>query len=91
LFNDCGRPPSNYAGSGTLRRFKFDCSHFMWIAMERDIKDVIGVLMRVLDGGEVSHEELDELGFEADGELETALNEAYVKLRICERPGREAE
>ena len=51
------------------------------IAMERDIKDVIGVLMHVLDGGEVSHEELDDLGFEADGELETALNEAYVKLR----------
>lgn len=49
--------------------------------MERDIKDVIGVLMRVLDGGEVSHQELDELEFEADGELETALNGAYVKLR----------
>jgi glucose-6-phosphate-specific signal transduction histidine kinase len=49
--------------------------------MERDIKDVIGVLMRVLEGGEISHEELDELAFEADGELETVLNEAYVKLR----------
>jgi hypothetical protein len=49
--------------------------------MERDIKDVIGVLMRVLDGGEVSQEDLDDLEFEADGELEEALNEAYVKLR----------
>ena len=49
--------------------------------MERDIKDVIGILMRVLAGGEVSHAELDDLAFEADGELETALNEAYVKLR----------
>jgi hypothetical protein len=49
--------------------------------MERDIKDVIGVLMRVLEGGEISHDELDDLAFEADGELETALNEAYVKLR----------
>jgi hypothetical protein len=49
--------------------------------MYRDIKDVIGVLMRVLDGGEVSHEDLDDLGFEADGELEEALNEAYVQLR----------
>jgi hypothetical protein len=48
--------------------------------MERDIKDIIGVLMCVLDGGEISHEELDDLAFEADGELETALNEAYVKL-----------
>jgi hypothetical protein len=49
--------------------------------MDQDVKDVIGVLMRVLGGGEVSHEELDDLGFEADGELETALNEAYVKLQ----------
>jgi hypothetical protein len=49
--------------------------------MERDIKDVIGILMRVLDGGEISHGELDDLAFEANGELETALNEAYIKLR----------
>lgn len=49
--------------------------------MERDIKEVIGVLMRVLSGGEVSHQDLDDLGFEADGELETILNETYVKLR----------
>ena|ERR1700744_3981506 len=54
----------------------------MAILMDRDIKDVIGVLMRVLDGADVSHEELKSLTFEADGELETALNEAYVKL--CE-------
>jgi hypothetical protein len=50
--------------------------------MERDVKEVIGILMRVIDGAEVSHEELDDLAFEADGELETALNLAYVKL--CE-------
>jgi hypothetical protein len=50
-------------------------------AMMRDMNDVIGILMRILGGGEVSHEELDDLAFEADGELETALNEAYVKLR----------
>ena len=37
--------------------------------------------MSVLDGAEVTHEELDDLAFEADGELETALNETYVKLR----------
>jgi hypothetical protein len=49
--------------------------------MDRDTKEVIGVLMRVLDGADVSHEELNDLMFEADGELETALNEAYVKLR----------
>lgn len=35
----------------------------------------------VLDGAEITHEELDDLAFEADGELETALNEAHVKLR----------
>jgi hypothetical protein len=51
------------------------------VVTERDIKDVIGILMRVLDGGEVSDDELDDLGFEAEGELEVALNEAYVKLR----------
>ena len=49
--------------------------------MERDIKDVVGVLMRVVGGSEVSHEDLDDVVFEADGELEEALNEAYVKLR----------
>ncbi len=49
--------------------------------MQRDIKDVIGILMRVLDGGDISHDDLDDLGFEASDELEIALNEAYVKLR----------
>ena len=49
--------------------------------MERDVKDVIGILMRILDAGEVSHDELDDLAFEAEGDLEVALNEAYVELR----------
>jgi hypothetical protein len=44
-------------------------------------KEVVGIVMSVLDGAEVTHGELDDLTFEADGELETALNEAYVKLR----------
>ena len=48
--------------------------------MQRDIKDVLGVLMHVLDGGELSSVELNDLGFEADDELEEAVNEAYVKL-----------
>jgi hypothetical protein len=49
--------------------------------MQRDIKDVLGVLMHVLDGGEISSAELDELGFEADDdELEQAVNETYVTL-----------
>jgi hypothetical protein len=49
--------------------------------MERDVRDVVGILMHVLDGGEISHDELDDLAFEAEGELEVALNEAYVELR----------
>ena len=49
--------------------------------MDRNVKDVVGTLMSVLDGAEVTHEELDDLAFEADGALETALNAGYVKLR----------
>ena len=36
--------------------------------------------MRVLGGGEVSHQEVEDLAFEATGELQTPLNEAYIKL-----------
>jgi hypothetical protein len=52
----------------------------MWIAMGRDIKDVIGVLLRVLDGGEVSHKDWT-IWDSKPTASETALNEAYVKLR----------
>jgi hypothetical protein len=48
--------------------------------MERDVKEIVGVLMRVLDGGETTQAEVEELGFEAEGELKVALNEAYIKL-----------
>jgi hypothetical protein len=48
--------------------------------MHVDIKEIVGVLMRVLDGGEVSESELADVSFEAQGELETALNAAYVQL-----------
>jgi len=48
--------------------------------MERDLKEVIGVLMRVLDGGEVSQAELADLSFDAEGELHIALTDAYIKL-----------
>jgi hypothetical protein len=37
--------------------------------------------MRVLDGGEVLPAELDDLDFEAEGELAAALNEAFIKLQ----------
>ena len=48
--------------------------------MARDVKDVIGVLMRVIDGGEVSQGELADLGFDAEGEVQAILNEAYIRL-----------
>ena len=48
--------------------------------MEGDLKEVIGALMRVLDGGEISREEVEDLAFEATGELQTALNQAYLTL-----------
>jgi hypothetical protein len=48
--------------------------------MHRDIKDIVGVLMRVLGGCEVTRAEVMELSFEADGELLAALNEAYITL-----------
>jgi len=48
--------------------------------MNRDVKEVVGVLMHALGGGEISHAQLTELSFEADGELQLALNEAYIKL-----------
>ena len=46
--------------------------------MRHDIKELIGILMRVLDGAEVSENEVLDLEFEADGELIAALNEAYT-------------
>jgi hypothetical protein len=46
----------------------------------RDVKDVIGVIMRVLDGAEISEDDVLDLEFEADGELLAVLNEAYIKL-----------
>lgn len=48
--------------------------------MHRDLKEVVGVLMRVVGGGEVTPEEVVDLGFEADGDLDMALNDAYIKL-----------
>ena len=54
--------------------------------MEGDIKEVIGVLMRVLDGGEISRSEVEDLAFEATGDLQAALNEAFIKLFEADRP-----
>jgi hypothetical protein len=46
----------------------------------RDVKDVVGTLMRVIDGGEISPEEAEGLTFDARGRLRKALNEAFIKL-----------
>ncbi|MBX9778379.1 MAG: hypothetical protein K2Y71_28730 [Xanthobacteraceae bacterium] len=48
--------------------------------MARDVKEVIGVLMRVLGGEEITQADVEDLGFEGDGELQAALNAAYIKL-----------
>jgi hypothetical protein len=48
--------------------------------MQRDVKEVVGALMRVLDGAEISQDELTDLGFEAEGDLQEVLNQAYITL-----------
>jgi hypothetical protein len=45
-----------------------------------DIKELIGTLMRVIDGAEISEDDVTNLDFEADGELMIALNAAYIQL-----------
>jgi hypothetical protein len=48
--------------------------------VEGDIKEVVGALMRVLGGDEISHDEVEDLEFEATDDLLAALNDAYIKL-----------
>jgi hypothetical protein len=48
--------------------------------MEGDLKEVIGALMGILGGAKISRAEVEDLAFEATGELQTALNQAYIKL-----------
>ncbi|WP_210202742.1 hypothetical protein [Bradyrhizobium sp. SK17] len=48
--------------------------------MMQDIKELIGVIMRILDHGEIAEAEIVDLDFEAEGELQPVLNEAYVQL-----------
>jgi len=48
--------------------------------MEGDLTELIGTLLRVLDGGRISREEVEDLAFEAGAELQVALNEAYITL-----------
>ena len=48
--------------------------------MHRDLKEIAGILMRVLKGGEVSPAELTGLSIVAECELNEALAEACVCL-----------
>ena len=48
--------------------------------MQRDIKEVVGMLMRVIGGGETTREEVENLMFDAEGDLGVAVNEAFLKL-----------
>jgi hypothetical protein len=46
----------------------------------RDVKEMVGLLMRALDDGEITEEDVLDLEFRADGEVLAALNEAYIHL-----------
>jgi hypothetical protein len=46
----------------------------------QDVKELIGIIMRVLDHAEIAEAEVLDLEFEAEGELLAALNNAYIKL-----------
>ena len=46
----------------------------------QDVKELVGIITRVLDNAEIAEAEVLELDFDAEGELLVALNEAYIKL-----------
>ena len=46
----------------------------------QDVKELIGIIMRVLDHAEIAESEVLDLEFEAEGELLAAMNDAYIKL-----------
>ena len=46
----------------------------------QDVKELIGIIMRVLDHAEIDEAEVLDLDFEAEGELLVALNDAYITL-----------
>jgi hypothetical protein len=48
--------------------------------LDGDLKEVVGTLMRVLGGEKISRREVEDLAFGANGELQLALNRAYIKL-----------
>src|ERR1043166_5821690 len=56
----------------------------------RDVKELVGLLMRALGGEVITEAEVADLQFEADGELLDALNAAYIALLefVHDRAGR---
>lgn len=48
--------------------------------MTNDIKELLGALMRVVGGGEISRAEVEDLAFDPAGEQGALLNEAYIEL-----------
>lgn len=46
----------------------------------RDVKELIGILMRVRNGEEITEDDVRDLDFDAEGELLTALNETFIDL-----------
>jgi hypothetical protein len=46
----------------------------------QDVKELIGIIMRVNDRADIAEAEVLDLDFEAEGEMLDALNDAYIKL-----------
>jgi hypothetical protein len=66
---------NRYAGSTTNNLFIR-----AWTDAMQDVKELIGIIMRVLDHAEIDEADVLDLELEAEGELRTALNDAYIKL-----------
>jgi hypothetical protein len=49
-------------------------------AQTPDVKELVGLLMRVVGGYEATVDEIEELEFIADEALEPIVNTAYIKL-----------
>jgi len=45
-----------------------------------DVKELVGTIMRVLGGADITEAEVLDLSFDAEGEALEALNDAYIKL-----------
>jgi hypothetical protein len=46
----------------------------------QDVKEIIGILMRVIRPAEISEAEVLDLDFDAEGELLAAINDTYITL-----------